>query len=60
MREVTYYYTDDCGLDILMKKVRDSDKGNPFGFYLEELMRRYGLRTGSVLVATFLALSLRR
>ena len=20
MREVTYYYTDDCGLDILMKK----------------------------------------
>ena len=32
MREVTYYYTDDCGLDILMKKVRDPKKGIFSGF----------------------------
>ena len=32
MREVTYYYTDDCGLDILMKKVRDPVKGIFTGF----------------------------
>ena len=32
MREVTYYYTDDCGLDLLMKKVRDPEKGIFSGF----------------------------
>lgn len=31
-REVTYYYTDDCGLDLLMKKVRDPEKGIFSGF----------------------------
>ena len=32
MREVTYYYTDDCGLDLLMKQVRDPKKGIYTGF----------------------------
>ena len=32
MREVTYYYTDDCRLDILMKIVRDPEKGIFTGF----------------------------
>ena len=35
MREVTYYYTDDCGLDLLMKQVRDPKKGGVYGLYLE-------------------------
>lgn len=32
MREVTYFYTDECWLDMVMKKVRDQEKGVFTGF----------------------------
>ena len=46
MREVTYFYTDDCGLDLIMKKVRDPEKGI-LRAISGNLMRRYGMRNGS-------------
>ena len=32
MKEVDYYYSDDCGIDMLMKRLYDPEKGILTGF----------------------------